>query len=63
MSDPANQSTVVPPADTTVPPACLSAASKPMARCSPVPESPICAPVTKGGPSGTPVVLIAPPIA
>jgi hypothetical protein len=34
-----------------------------MARCSPVPESPICAPVTKGGPSGTPVVLIAPPIA
>ena len=29
----------------------------------PVPESPICAPVTNGGPSGTPVVLIAPPIA
>ncbi len=34
-----------------------------MARCRPVPESPICAPVTNGGPSGTPVVLIAPPIA
>jgi hypothetical protein len=29
----------------------------------PVPESPICAPVTNGGPSGTPVVLIEPPIA
>src|SRR6266851_1473355 len=43
--------------------ACLSAASSPIARCSPVPESPICAPVTNGGPSGTPVVLIAPPIA
>ena len=34
-----------------------------MARCNPVPESPICAPVTNGAPSGTPVVLIAPPIA
>ena len=30
---------------------------------SPVPESPICAPATHGGPSGSPVVLIAPPIA
>ena len=40
-----------------------SAASSPIAKCKPVPESPICAPVTKGGPSGTPVVLIAPPIA
>jgi formyl-CoA transferase len=40
-----------------------NAASSPIARCRPVPESPICAPVTKGGPSGTPVVLIAPPIA
>ena len=40
-----------------------SAASRPIARCRPVPESPICAPVTNGGPSGTPVVLIATPIA
>jgi len=31
-----------------------SAASSPIARCRPVPESPICAPVTKGGPSGRP---------
>ena len=28
----------------------------PRARCSPVPESPICAPVTSGGPSSKPVV-------
>ena len=35
----------------------------PITRCSPVPESPICAPATHGGPSGSPVVLIPPPIA
>ncbi len=35
----------------------------PAMRCTPVPESPICAPVAYGGPSGTPVVLIAPPMA
>ena len=28
----------------------------------PVPESPICAPVTSGGPSSNPVVLAAPPV-
>src|SRR3954470_16686720 len=33
----------------------------PSARCSPVPESPICAPVTSGGPSSNPVVDAAPP--
>ncbi len=33
----------------------------PSARCSPVPESPICAPVTSGGPSSKPVVDAAPP--
>ena len=32
-------------------------------RCTPVPESPIWAPVANGGPSGSPVVLIEPPIA
>src|SRR5438445_528103 len=34
----------------------------PSARCSPVPLSPICAPVTSGGPSSNPVVLAAPPL-
>ncbi len=29
----------------------------------PLPESPICAPLLVGGPSGQPVVLIPPPIA
>ena len=38
-----------------------SAATMPSARCSPVPESPICAPVTSGGPSSKPVVEAAPP--
>src|ERR1700728_1961572 len=33
----------------------------PSARCSPVPLSPICAPVTSGGPSSKPVVEAAPP--
>src|SRR5262245_5064798 len=33
----------------------------PSARCSPVPLSPICAPVTRGGPSSNPVVEAAPP--
>src|SRR5580658_2499526 len=33
----------------------------PRARCSPVPESPICAPVTSGGPSSKPVVDAEPP--
>ena len=33
----------------------------PSARCSPVPLSPICAPVTSGGPSSNPVVLAEPP--
>ena len=33
----------------------------PQARCRPVPESPICAPVTSGGPSRKPVVEAAPP--
>ena len=32
-------------------------------RWMPVPESPIWAPVTTGGPSSKPVVLIAPPVA
>src|SRR5688572_8539118 len=41
----------------------LKAASRPIAGCNPVPLSPICAPVTEGGPSGTPMVLMAPPIA
>jgi hypothetical protein len=31
----------------------------PQARCRPVPESPICAPVTRGGPSRKPVVDLA----
>ena len=39
------------------------AASRPMARCRPVPESPICAPLTVGVPSAVPVTLIAPPMA
>src|ERR1700758_2409857 len=34
----------------------------PSARCSPVPLSPICAPVTSGGPSRKPVVEAAPPV-
>src|ERR1700704_193999 len=33
----------------------------PSARCKPVPESPICAPVTSGGPSSKPVVDADPP--
>ena len=33
----------------------------PKLRCSPVPLSPICAPVTSGGPSRKPVVDAAPP--
>ncbi len=37
-----------------------SAATMPSARCSPVPESPICAPVTSGGPSSKPVVEAEP---
>ena len=32
-------------------------------RCTALPESPIWAPVTTGGPSSKPVVLIAPPVA
>ena len=40
-----------------------SAASMPARRCTPVPESPICAPATTGGPSNSPVVLMAPPMA
>src|SRR4029077_12137136 len=38
-----------------------SAATIPSARCSPVPLSPICAPVTSGGPSSKPVVEAEPP--
>src|SRR5206468_9147711 len=38
-----------------------SAATMPNARCNPVPESPICAPVTNGGPSSKPVVEAEPP--
>ena len=38
-----------------------SAATMPSARCRPVPLSPICAPVTTGGPSSKPVVEAAPP--
>ncbi len=41
----------------------MSAARIPAIKCTPVPESPICAPVTTGGPSNKPEVLIAPPIA
>src|SRR5579863_3855379 len=33
----------------------------PSARCNPVPLSPICAPVTSGGPSSNPVVEAEPP--
>jgi len=33
----------------------------PKARCNPVPLSPICAPVTSGGPSSKPVVEAEPP--
>ena len=38
-----------------------SAVTMPRARCSPVPESPIWAPATTGGPPGNPVVLAPPP--
>ena len=37
------------------------AATMPSARCNPVPLSPICAPVTSGGPSSKPVVDAEPP--
>ena len=38
-----------------------SAVTMPRARCTPVPESPICAPVTSGRPSWKPVVDAEPP--
>jgi len=39
-----------------------SAETIPRARCRPVPESPIWAPVTSGGPSSKPVVEADPPL-
>jgi hypothetical protein len=42
---------------------CTNAARIAIVRCMPVPESPILAPLTIGGPPASPVTLIAPEVA